>query len=174
MTSDFSDQCAISFLRDHTKSTYFPIWEKDDEVTYYLYRGKLPQGFTDNLSNSVEFEIIDLKTKSIIGCSGLHSINWISRSCEIRVLIGDKLYWRRGYGRRSIEETLAYAFNVLNLNRVWLGVNSEHMAALKLYTKIGFVYEGVLRNEFYKHGRFYDITRMAMLRPEWLAQQKEI
>ena len=158
---------SIRFLSEHTRSSLFPIWEKDDEVTYYLYRGSYPPGIKTSLSEDIEFEIIDPTSDTIIGCSGLHAINWVSRSAELRILIGDKLYWGQGIGKKVVSELLLYAFDILNLNRVWLGVNSENEPAINLYVKMGFIREGILRQEFYKHGKYFDIVRMSVLKAEW-------
>ena len=64
-----------------------------------------------------------------------------------------------------------YGFDKLNLNKIWLGVNSENKAAVKSYKAAGFVEEGVLRQEIYRNGRYYDATRMSILREEFHAKK---
>ncbi|MEK6858024.1 MAG: GNAT family protein, partial [Nanoarchaeota archaeon] len=61
-----------------------------------------------------------------------------------------------------------YAFDKLNLNKVYLGVNVENIGAVKSYEKTGFVHEGRLREEVYRNGRYYDVHKMSILRSEWL------
>jgi lysyl-tRNA synthetase class I len=38
---------------------------------------------------------------------------------------------------------------------------------VKSYEKSGFKIEGILRDEMYRNGRYYDMIRMSVLRPEY-------
>lgn len=107
----------------------------------------------------------------IIGSSGLHAINWISREAEWGILIGDPEDWDHGYGREVGRRLIAYAFSALNLNRVKLRVNASHKRGIACYESAGFVKEGVLRQAFYLDGRYEDTVMMAILRDEWMQQR---
>ena len=151
-------------------------WTDDREVTRYLSRGAYPANLEAmeeqyeamvRSSTEVELAIVDRETDAHIGVTGIHSINWISRSGEFRVLIGEKDLWGKGYGTETTRLMVAYAFEVLNLHKVWLGVNSEQHAAVRAYEKAGFVREGELRDELYRNGRYHDIVRMSILQGEY-------
>lgn len=157
----------LGFLSEETSNYQVKRWLADEEVCKYLYRGKVPSTGNANINEEIEFEVISTSDKVIIATAGVHSINWISRSGELRLLIGEKAYWNKGYGQVIVRKVLIYAFGTLNLNRIWLGVNAENVAALALYKKSGFRVEGVLREEFYKYGKFTDIIRLAVLRKDW-------
>lgn len=160
----------LRFISSQTLSTLVPKWNSDKDVTKYLYRGKLPSNsFSEQLSSDIEFEIYtDISSNMhVIGCAGLHQINWISRSAELRILIGETNYWGKGLGKAAIHELLHYAFSTLNLNRIWLGVNEYNIPAYKLYISCGFTEEGRLREEFYKDGKYCDLIRMGILRHEY-------
>ena len=76
----------------------------------------------------------------------------------------------RGAEKIAVEATrvvLAYAFETLNLNRLWLQVLAADRVARKRFAKVGFVEEGVLRQEAWRDGRYEDVAAMAMLREEW-------
>ena len=64
-----------------------------------------------------------------------------------------------------------HAFETLNLNRVWLHVYEDNPRAVRVYEKVGFKKEGVLRQESFRHGRYWDTITMAVLREEWPAAQ---
>ncbi|WP_313584252.1 GNAT family N-acetyltransferase [Lacrimispora sp.] len=57
---------------------------------------------------------------------------------------------------------LEYAFSELNLHRVFLNVFSFNKRAIKLYEKMGFMHEGVLRQVFYRGGDWHDIVIMSI------------
>lgn len=152
-------------------------WGNDPEVTYYMFMGAIPNSIElleeeyEQLlksKNDVVFAVVDKKTDIHIGNAGLYVINWISRSAEFRIIIGEKEYWKKGYGTEATRLTAEYGFNKLNLNKVWLGVNAKHKGAIKAYENAGFVHEGILRQEIYRNGNYYDAVRMSILREEYL------
>ncbi|MFH1772646.1 MAG: GNAT family protein [Candidatus Omnitrophota bacterium] len=148
-------------------------WINNPEVTHYLFMGDKPsnlESLTESWEkelrspNDISFAIVDMKKDELIGWTGIYTINWISRSAEYRVFIGNKNYWSKGIGTEAARLLIEYAFNKLNLNRVWLGVNAEHKGALKSYGKAGFIKEGVLRQELFRNGKYYDVIRMGILK----------
>ncbi len=55
------------------------------------------------------------------------------------------------------------------LETIWLDVFTDNEPAKRSYEKAGFSVEGVLRNSYYRVGRFRDAHRMSLLRSEWEA-----
>jgi len=76
--------------------------------------------------------------------------------------------WGHGYGREMIVLALRYAFNELNLHRVWLTTNGFNERAMKLYEKLGFRHEGRGREHILLDGTRWDIVYMGILRDEFL------
>lgn len=151
-------------------------WANDEATTRYLFMGARPnvaenleEWFDDVRHSSTEivFMIVDSETDTPIGFAGLHRIEWISRTAEYRVFIGDADYRGIGLGTQVAKLLVRYGFEKLNLNKVWLGVNAEHSAAIGSYSKAGFAHEGVLRAEIYRNSRYYDAVRMSILRDEY-------
>lgn len=151
-------------------------WANDPEVTYYMFMGHKPntkEALEEEYERIIRSEkdvvlaIIDKKTDAHIGNAGLYDIKWIYRSAEYRVVIGEKKFWNKGYGTEAGNLVLDYGFNKLNLNKIWLGVNADHKSAIKSYQRSGFVKEGILRQEIYRNGRYYDAVRMSILRKEF-------
>jgi RimJ/RimL family protein N-acetyltransferase len=101
-----------------------------------------------------------------IGHCGLHSLIEEARHCELSIEIGDRAYWGRGYGRDTIHLLLKYAFEHMNLERVWLTTHSENERAIRCYKACGFVEEGRLRQHLYIGGRYVDRVMMGILRSE--------
>ena len=151
-------------------------WSNDREVTRMLYRGAFPENRASAQAamqavahnpHEVELAIIDKASGRHIGTSGIHSMNLIAHSCEFRILIGEKDFWNGGYGTEVTQLMVAYGFEVLNMHKVWLGVTADNLGAVRCYEKVGFVKEGVLRDETYRNSRYYDALRMSILRNEY-------
>jgi len=60
-----------------------------------------------------------------------------------------------------------YVFQNLPINKITLEVYENNEKAIKLYEKLGFIKEGLLREEFLKNGRFQNVYRMSVLAKEW-------
>lgn len=81
-------------------------------------------GEKDGLGNSkVNFSIV--ADGECIGNCGLFEINEVNRTCELGILIGDRGYWGKGYGRDAVRLLLDYAFRLRNFRRVWLEVRNN-------------------------------------------------
>lgn len=154
-------------------------WVNDPEVlaTLMMYTPK-------NLQSELEFieraykrddEIIlgiALKANDkLIGTTGLHDIDWKNRNCMFGILIGDKTEWGQGYGTEATRLMVDYAFGTLGMHRVWLRVYEYNQRAIRVYEKVGFVREGMLREDRYHGGRFFHTIVMGLLRSEWEAQR---
>jgi ribosomal-protein-alanine N-acetyltransferase len=151
-------------------------WANDPQVTHFMFMGLRPNS-SEQLQKEFEalntsekdfvFAIIDKKTDQHIGNAGLYTVNWISRSAEYRIIIGNPKFWNKGIGQEAAKLLIDYGFQKLNLNKVWLGVNRENKAGVQSYKKSGFTEEGILRQEIYRNGKYYDAIRMSFLRQEY-------
>lgn len=167
-------------LRSLTRSD-LPLlchWNDDKDVTRYLVRGIYPsqlekatQSFEQSLQseNQIEMIVEDKLNQLPIGISGLYELDYRGRSAEFRILIGEKAYWNKGIGTEVVQILTSYGFENLNLHRVYLGVNSLNLAAVKSYEKSGFVREGELRDVIYRNGTYYNVIQMSLLRAEYQA-----
>ena len=72
----------------------------------------------------------------------------------------------KGFGYLSYETFLPYLFDEYGLNKVSLEVLATNERAIHLYKKIGFVVEGVKREEVLKKGILVDSIIMSILRSE--------
>lgn len=150
-------------------------WANNSEVTKYMYMGMTP-AYIENLEewyNSIRqnnkdfpFLIIDKNNNQMIGTAGLYETNWFYRMAEFRIVVGEKKYWGKNYGAEATELILDYGFSKLNLHKIWLGVNAENEKAINCYVNAGFIQEGVLRDEIYRNGKYYDAIRMSILKSE--------
>jgi diamine N-acetyltransferase len=106
-----------------------------------------------------------------IGNIGFMDINWINRSTEFGIFIGDKSCWSHGYGREAIELLIRYGFNTLNMNRIYLRVDETNLRGIRCYEHAGFIHEGRQRQAKLENGQYIDLLMMSILRSEWQARQ---
>ncbi len=106
-----------------------------------------------------------------VGNGGLFGIDWISRSAEFGIHIGEKKFWDQGFGTRALELFIKHGFENLNLNRIWLRVFETNLRAIKAYEKSGLCQEGRYRQGQFLEGNYVDVMIMSVLRSEWSARQ---
>jgi RimJ/RimL family protein N-acetyltransferase len=113
------------------------------------------------------FGIVVRETDRLIGVAGLSRTDVRHRHAMFGIGIGDKSAWGKGYGTEATRLIVAYAFETLNLNRVWLMVFEYNQRGVRAYEKAGFRVEGRLRQDCFREGRYWDTIYMAILREEW-------
>ena len=112
------------------------------------------------------FGIEEVETNSLIGMSFLKDINLIHRNAEFAIFIGEENAKGKGYAKEATIKTIEFAFNNLNLNRVFLKVQEDNTNAIKLYEKCKFKKEGILRECIYKNGHYLNEIIMSILKSE--------
>lgn len=149
----------------------------DPEVLRYLESG-IPYPMTLNeelkwfdaisaFKDSYRFAIEAIDESHYIGDCGFNSIDWKNSVASAVIFIGNKTYWGKGCGTEAMQILLSFAFNQININKVRLNVYSFNERAIKSYEKCGFKKEGVLRQEIYRDGKYYDTIVMGLLREEY-------
>lgn len=73
----------------------------------------------------------------------------------------------KGLGYLSYKKFISYLFEEYDLNKISLEVLSNNHRAIHLYEKIGFIKEGVKREEILKGEIYIDSILMSILRKEW-------
>ncbi|WP_081744887.1 GNAT family N-acetyltransferase, partial [Arthrobacter sp. H14] len=110
-----------------------------------------------------DWAVIRTEDGAHIGEVVLNDLDEDNRSMNFRIgLAGDGVRGQ-GYGTEATRAVVAYAFDVVGLHRVSLGVYSFNPRAQWVYEKVGFVREGVARDALLWDGQWHDEVLMAML-----------
>ncbi|HBS47702.1 TPA: N-acetyltransferase [Candidatus Dependentiae bacterium] len=148
-------------------------WLNDFEVCKYNSHSIIPNNlrktfeYVEDVEKSQTKIVFAIKWKENdkhIGNVLLQQIDWISRSAEIAILIGDKDYWNKGVGTECYNLLINYGFNSLNLNRISSGQFTENKSMIRICEKVGMEKEGILRKVFYKNGGYVDIVIYAIIK----------
>ena len=113
------------------------------------------------------FAIERLPDGAYLGNVGIHAIHWPSRVGRLACIIGSRAEMGKGYGSAAIGGALDWAFGAARLHKVWLMCFRSNVRAQGIYRRIGFVDEGVLREEYFHRDGWHDMVRMSMLDREW-------
>ncbi len=146
-------------VREYLEVRYFFPLAAEEE--WLRNRTKSPGSF-DNVSFAIE--TLDGRH---IGQLGFHETNAEDRKATLGIMIGEKDCWDHGFGTDATVTLLRFAFEEMNLARVMLHVDAGHSRAIAAYRKVGFVEEGRLRQDRYRHGQYWDTIVMGILREEF-------
>lgn len=164
-------------------------WRNDPRIKAYFFEtepislGSHIQWYKKNMNDpSQRYYMIDalshwktgdpLASPLSIGTMGLKNINWRSRNAEFgRFVIGEADFQGKGYGKESLVILLDYAFNHLNIHRIWLAITTVNRASKELYHTVGFLIDGILREHLYKNGQYVDIHILGLLKQEFLSKE---
>jgi UDP-4-amino-4,6-dideoxy-N-acetyl-beta-L-altrosamine N-acetyltransferase len=153
----------------------FILWLNDEDVRQYLYRtsplNKIREKeFVENLykeDKDIVLGIVIKEEDKLIGNIGMHRISIPHRQAGLGIFIGNKDQWSKGYGTEALNLMLDYAFNQINLHRVYLSVMSFNARAIRAYEKVGFKREGIFREHVFRNGKYHDLYYMGVLENEW-------
>jgi RimJ/RimL family protein N-acetyltransferase len=152
----------------------FVEWLADKEVTRWLAE----MSFAPSLDQEIEWYegrrgdpdslmwAIETVAGQLVGSTELRLFP-VRKKAEFGIVIGEKSKWDGGLGTEALRLILGYAFGELELNRVELTTAEDNERALRVYEKLGFVREGLKRQDRVLDGRFGNTVLMAVLREEW-------
>lgn len=125
------------------------------------------------LNNKNEFNwVITSAAGEAIGTISIYDIDGRNRKAEWgRFCIFNQSYRGQGVGRAALGLVIQYAFEHLNLHKLYCDVLSDNSAAIALYKSMGFSEEGLLRDHIFKFGRYKDLLRLFLLESSYFAQK---
>ena len=110
-----------------------------------------------------DWVIVRMEDDAVLGEAVLMDLDEDNASMAYRIsLIGPEVF-NRGYGTETTRLVRDFALGPLRLHRLGLEVNSFNTAAIAVYTKVGFVREGVRREAVRRARRWHDVHEMAII-----------
>lgn len=100
-----------------------------------------------------------------IGVCGFTSINGIIRSAEFSMYIATA-HQSKGYAKEALVELFSRGFYELGLNKIW-GETFEDNPAMMLFNWLGMRKDGLLRDAYFKNGKYCNAYVISILRREW-------
>jgi len=173
----YTDRLVLKSITIDDCSDQYVSWLNDTEVNKYLEFSFKKQDMNDLISFintavqklDVLFLSIRLKVNNKhIGNIKIDKISLHHLTGEYGIMMGDKNEWGNGYAKEASIAIIDFCFNTLKLQKINLGVINGNKSAIKLYESLGFVTEGVLRNNFYEKASnsWEDEIRMGLINTE--------
>ncbi|QSX05277.1 GNAT family N-acetyltransferase [Sedimentibacter sp. zth1] len=137
-------------------------WINDDENNKYLHYDlplredktllwfKALQGRKDRVDYTITYE------GESAGLIGLLNIDDKNRKAEYYICLGINQFRGKGIARVASDLLIKESYEIFNLNKIYLYTEVENVRAQHLFEKIGFIKEGLLKNDLIHNGRKID------------------
>lgn len=141
-------------------------------VSKYRERKSIESKILDD-SKNIYLGVCLKENNSLIGYVQINNIDLRNLKAEWGgTLIGDANYLGGGYGLEASKLLLKFIFEEYPINKCYAYCLASHPHTPKLFKKLGFSQDGVLRQEVYKNGAFNDILVYSLLKSEIKNQLK--
>ncbi len=121
------------------------------------------------------FAIVALDDGRLLGACGLCYVDWINRSADFSIYIGDRdLYIDETLAPDAAWTLLAYGFGELNLHRVWAEIYTIDEAKQAFFQGLGFLLDGRHRETYWSDGAWHDSLFYGLLRQDYLAKAEDV
>lgn len=154
-------------IRKYNKQTDREVlkkWLTDEKSNLFL----LSRTSADNLNiekldNDEKhlFGLVTLKNGTPIGLLALLNIDKKNKKAEMRKLIGNSQYRGKGLAKEATRLWIGYCIRTFGLNKIYINTLEANIQNISLNRHLGFKIEGILKNECYIDGEYYDVFRMA-------------
>ena len=149
-------------------------WFRDPEVTRWLEASDISRedaiAFMREGEKSGRYRIYAICDKS----SGLHvgniklgDILFEHGVSDLVTVLGDRVYWGRGYATEAIELCKDMAFERLGLRKLSAGMYADNIASLKAYSKAGWLIEGFMHDHSLRDGKTQDRILVSCFNPTY-------
>jgi len=152
---------AVSLSGDREK---WLLWVNDREIqnmvsspmAVYFERDfdEILEELRKNKEKMVNFAVVENVKGELVGFCGIGSIDWHSRKAMVWYFIG-KEHWGKGYGTETLALLCRFAFENMNLRKLYAHVYGPNKASIRVLEKNGFELVGRLREHTHLPGHGY-------------------
>ncbi len=161
-TLRYADREQLTVLANNKK-----IWLNVRDMFPHPYTFEDAEKFIDSVKQQdpqVTFAIeYDFK---FVGAIGMVLQRDVYRfSAELGYWIGEP-YWGKGIATKALTLMCNYAYDELNMEKLFAGVFEGNEGSKKVLEKCGFQLEGIARKAVYKNNKFLDEYRYGKVKPK--------
>lgn len=122
-----------------------------------------------NDTTTIMFSVRMVGTEELLGCCGLCYINWVHRNADLSLYIGwnNTYIDQEGYAEEACRLLFDYGFKELGLMKIWTEIYEFDTPKYELYSAIGLKQDGLLRNQYFYDGRWWNSRIMSIISDEW-------
>ena len=141
-----------------------PAWTSIDEANAFIQRAIT----ACQDGSSLRLGLVRREDRRLIGQCTLFSISEQNRRAEIGYTMASDA-WGHGFMDEALRALIDYGFGVLNLIRIEADIDPRNAASARSLERLGFGFEGLMRNRWIVAGEVSDTSFYGLLREQWPA-----
>ena len=159
----------FNLFRDERVAKFYNIFPfkelKEAQVYLELFESRLKRKI------GIRWGIALKGRNNIIGTIGFNSFQRNHRANFAYDL--QFAYWNMGIVTEAAKEVICYGFKELEINRIEAEVMVGNLGSDKVLEKLGFKFEGILRDWLFWNGNHYDMKMFSLLKEEFKIYSQE-
>lgn len=147
-------------------------WINDEKNNKYLHyvlplrADKTAEWWEKTKNADGRLDLTILYKNEPVGLIGLLGIDKVNKKAEYYICLGEHSCKGKGVAKTASRLLIKYAFDMLELNKVYLYTEEENIPAQKLFESLGFRKEGLLIEDLIYNGRKVNRFVYGLLREE--------
>ncbi len=139
-----------------------PAWTSIEEANAFVQRAIT--AFHDG--SSLRLGLVRREDGRLIGQCTLFGVSEQNRRAEIGYTMASDA-WGCGFMDEALRALISYGFGVLDLIRIEADIDPRNLASARSLERLGFGYEGLMRNRWIVAGEVSDTGFYGLLREQW-------
>ena len=160
------DDIIIDKIKPHKHQKLLEAWTETDYGREFLLSriDNVTRSLDDLMNDETNiFGIIETKDKTPIGAMGYLNYDKVNSKAELRKLIGESDYTRKGYAKKASEAWISYGLHTLKIRKIYIYTFDTNLRNIRINRELGFNLEGIFKAENIYEGTAIDIIRMALM-----------
>lgn len=146
-----------------------PLYTSLNEAELFIQR--MHEGYAQR--HNLRWGITYIGDETVIGTCSFHRFGSGFHCVETGYDL-HRAHWGQGVMVEAMAVVLAFGFTDLNCHRIEAVIDTANERSSSLVLKLGFTFEGTLRERYLVGDRFEDENYYALLKSEWLAKQATV
>lgn len=160
------DLLAVWAYQSHPAYLRFYPWPQRTRREVENFLQQLIAWQTDQPRLKFQLAVESKNNGMLIGSCGVRKSKEDSFEGELGYEINPH-YWGEGYATEAARAMLKFGFDDLQLHRMFASVIAENAGSRRVVEKLGFTYEGQLRENQRFRDRWWDTSLHGLLKKEW-------
>ncbi len=166
----------LRLVRKEDKNSYYEAGFRnvDQESMYYtqtasVFTEEQIFSYVDRITEDEQrYDFLIFDSMGVLyGESVLNEIDWQNRSANFRIALFDQKHFGKGLGSESLDLTLKFGFEKLDLNQIELEVYGFNERAIQVYKKAGFMTDEIEHNVKLIDGSLSSILKMSLTKQQY-------
>ncbi|NLJ70397.1 MAG: GNAT family N-acetyltransferase [Clostridiaceae bacterium] len=153
----------------------FNLFQNQEVLYYYLpdpietiTKTELADFLSDWDDDASSFLFSCFLNEELVAIFSLEDFSLKQSRTECGIALVDQKFYGKGYAIEIVAAMVEYLFRKVNLNRIYIRYIEGNTRSYQLFSKLGFKYEGSLRQHVKRDHQYLNMNYMGLLKSEYL------